>query len=69
MVATGQWSLDGLALGPTTIQAIRVPESDPIAPIAGTNPSRLGLLGTDVLSRYRAVVLGFYANHLILLGP
>ena len=61
-VSVGSWSVAGLGLAPQTLTAATLPDF-------GTPGQPVGLLGSDVLSRFGAVRLDFVAQTLTLGGP
>jgi hypothetical protein len=61
-VTVGSWSVAGVALTPQTLTAATLPDF-------GTPGQAVGLLGSDVLSRFGAVRLDFRAQTLTLGGP
>ncbi|HVT42337.1 MAG TPA: aspartyl protease family protein [Acidimicrobiales bacterium] len=61
-VSSGSWSLDGVALAPQQLTAATLPQ-------VGGKGEPVGLLGSDVLSRFGAVRIDFGAGRLVLPGP
>jgi hypothetical protein len=61
-VSSGSWSLDGVALAPQQLTAATLPQ-------VGGRGEPVGLLGSDVLSRFGAVRIDFAAGQLVLPGP
>jgi hypothetical protein len=61
-VSVGAWSLDGVALAPQQLTAARLPQM-------GGKGEPVGLLGSDVLSRFGALRIDFDADALVLPGP
>ena len=61
-VASGAWSLSGVALAPQQLTAATLPQ-------IGGKDEPDGLLGSDVLARFGAVRIDFEAGALILPGP
>ena len=60
-VASGSWSLEGVALSPQQLTAATLPQ-------IGGKGEPLGLLGSDVLARFGAVRIDFAARALLLPG-
>lgn len=60
-VSSGSWSLDGVALAPQELTAATLPQ-------IGGKGEPVGLLGSDVLSRFGAVRIDFTAGALVLPG-
>ena len=60
-VASGSWSLDGVALSPQQLTAATLPQ-------IGGQGEPVGLLGSDVLARFGAVRIDFAARALLLPG-
>jgi Aspartyl protease len=60
-VASGSWSLDGVALSPQQLTAATLPQ-------IGGKGEPVGLLGSDVLARFGAVRIDFAARALLLPG-
>jgi hypothetical protein len=58
----GHWSLEGVELAPQTLMSATLPQ------IGGTGEP-VGLLGSDVLSRFGAVRIDFAAGDLLLPAP
>jgi Aspartyl protease len=61
-VTVGSWNVEGLALAPQQLTAATLPE-------IGGKGEPMGLLGSDVLSRFGAVRIDFTAGALVLPGP
>ena len=61
-VSVGSWSLDGVPLAPQQLTAARLPQ-------IGGSGEPMGLLGSDVLSRFGAVRVDFHVGALVLPGP
>jgi gag-polyprotein putative aspartyl protease/Aspartyl protease len=61
-VSVGAWSLDGVALAPQQLTAATLPQM-------GGKGEPVGLLGSDVLSRFGGVRIDFDAGALVLPGP
>ncbi len=61
-VSVGAWSLDGVALAPQQLTAATLPQM-------GGKGEPVGLLGSDVLSRFGAVRIDFDPGALVLPGP
>jgi Aspartyl protease len=61
-VASGSWSLAGVALAPQQLTAATLPQ-------VGGKGEPDGLLGSDVLGRFGAVRIDFHAGALTLAGP
>jgi hypothetical protein len=61
-VSVGQWSLEGVDLAPQTLTSATLPQ-------VGGKGEPVGLLGSDVLSRFGAVRIDFAAGVLVLPGP
>jgi hypothetical protein len=61
-VSVGAWSLDGVALAPQELTAATLPQM-------GGQGEPVGLLGSDVLSRFGGVRIDFGAGALVLPGP
>jgi predicted aspartyl protease len=61
-VSVGTWSLDGVALAPQQLTAATLPQM-------GGKGEPVGLLGSDVLSRFGGVRVDFHAGTLVLPGP
>jgi hypothetical protein len=61
-VASGPWSLEGVALAPQQLTAATLPQ-------IGGNGEPMGLLGSDVLARFGAVRIDFAGHALLLAGP
>jgi predicted aspartyl protease len=61
-VSVGQWSLEGLDLAPQQLTSAALPQ-------IGGKGEPVGLLGSDVLSRFGAVRIDFAAGDLLLPGP
>jgi Aspartyl protease len=61
-VALKTWSVAGVALSPQTLTAATLPDF-------GTPGQPVGLLGSDVLSRFGAVRIDFVAQTLTFAGP
>ncbi len=61
-VSVGAWSLDGVALAPQQMTAATLPQM-------GGKGEPVGLLGSDVLSRFGGVRIDFDAGALVLPGP
>jgi predicted aspartyl protease len=61
-VAVASWALDGVALAPQQLTAATLPQ-------IGGKGEPDGLLGSDVLARFRAVRIDFGAGALVLPGP
>ncbi len=61
-VTVDAWSLDGVALAPQTLTAATLPQ-------IGGKGEPVGLLGSDVLSRFGAVRIDFTTGALVLPGP
>ncbi len=61
-VSVGAWSLDGVELEPQQLTAGTLPQM-------GGKGEPVGLLGSDVLSRFGAVRIDFDAGALVLPGP
>lgn len=61
-VTVGQWSLEGVDLAPQELTSATLPQ-------IGGKGEPVGLLGSDVLSRFGAVRLDFAAGDLLLPGP
>ena len=61
-VSVGAWSLDGIALSPQQLTAATLPQM-------GGKGEPVGLLGSDVLSRFGAIRIDFGAGTLVLPGP
>jgi predicted aspartyl protease len=60
-VSVGDWSLDGVALSPQQLTAATLPQM-------GGKGEAVGLLGSDVLSRFGAIRIDFGTGDLILPG-
>ena len=60
-VASGPWSLEGVALAPQQLTAATLPQ-------IGGKGEPVGLLGSDVLARFGAVRIDFAARALLLPG-
>ena len=60
-VASGSWSLEGVALSPQQLTAATLPQ-------IGEKGEPVGLLGSDVLARFGAVRIDFAARALLLPG-
>ena len=61
-VSVGTWSLDGIALSTQQLTAATLPQM-------GGKGEPVGLLGSDVLSRFGAIRIDFGAGALVLPGP
>lgn len=61
-VSVGQWSLEGVNLAPQELTSATLPQ-------IGGKGEPVGLLGSDVLSRFGAVRIDFAAGDLLLPGP
>jgi hypothetical protein len=61
-VSVGTWSLDGIALSAQQLTAATLPQM-------GGKGEPVGLLGSDVLSRFGAIRIDFGAGELIVPGP
>jgi predicted aspartyl protease len=61
-VSVHAWSLDGIALSPQQLTAATLPQM-------GRKGEPVGLLGSDVLSRFGAVRIDFAAGTLVVPGP
>ena len=61
-VSVGSWSLDGVSLAPQQLTAATLPQM-------GGKGEPVGLVGSDVLSRFGAVRVDFAAGALVLPGP
>jgi Aspartyl protease len=61
-VSVGGWSLEGLDLAPQQLTSATLPQ-------IGGKGEPVGLLGSDVLSRFGAVRIDFAAGDLLLPGP
>jgi hypothetical protein len=61
-VSVGAWSLDGVGLAPQQLTAATLPQM-------GGAGEPVGLLGSDVLSRFGGVRIDFAAGALVLPGP
>ena len=61
-VSVGQWSLEGVDLAPQELTSATLPQ-------IGGKGEPVGLLGSDVLSRFGAVRIDFAAGDLLLPGP
>jgi len=61
-VSVASWSLDGVPLDPQQLTAARLPQM-------GGKGEPVGLLGSDVLSRFGAVRVDFRGGALVLAGP
>jgi hypothetical protein len=61
-VTVGAWSLDGVALSGQELTAATLPQM-------GGKGEAVGLLGSDVLSRFGALRIDFAAGALVLPGP
>jgi hypothetical protein len=61
-VSVGAWSLDGIALSGQQLTAATLPQM-------GGKGEAVGLLGSDVLSRFGALRIDFGAGALVLPGP
>jgi Aspartyl protease len=61
-VSSGSWSLDGVVLASQQLTAATLPQ-------VGGKGEPVGLLGSDVLSRFGAVRIDFAAGALVLPGP
>jgi hypothetical protein len=61
-VAVGSWSLDGVTLAPQQLTAATLPQ-------IGGKGEPVGLIGSDVLSRFGAVRIDFSPGALVLPGP
>ena len=61
-VSVGAWSLDGVELAPQQLTAATLPQM-------GGKGEPVGLLGSDVLSRFGGVRIDFDAGALVLPGP
>lgn len=61
-VSVSQWSLEGVALAPQQLTSATLPQ-------IGGKGEPVGLLGSDVLSRFGAVRIDFTAGDLLLPGP
>jgi hypothetical protein len=60
-VASGSWSLEGIALDPQQFTAATLPQ-------IGGKGEPMGLLGSDVLARFGAVRIDFASHALLLAG-
>jgi hypothetical protein len=60
-VSVGDWSLDGVALSPQQLTAATLPQM-------GGKGEAVGLLGSDVLSRFGGIRIDFASGDLILPG-
>lgn len=61
-VSVSQWSIEGVNLAPQELTSATLPQ-------IGGNGEPVGLLGSDVLSRFGAVRIDFAAGVLLLPGP
>lgn len=61
-VSVDQWSLEGVDLAPQPLTSATLPQ-------IGRKGQPVGLLGSDVLSRFGAVRIDFAAGELLLPGP
>jgi len=61
-VSVDSWNVEGLALAPQRLTAATLPQ-------IGGKGEPMGLLGSDVLSRFGAVRIDFTAGALVLPGP
>jgi hypothetical protein len=61
-VSVASWNVEGLTLAPQQLTAATLPE-------IGGKGEPMGLLGSDVLSRFGAVRIDFRAGALVLPGP
>jgi predicted aspartyl protease len=61
-VSVGEWSLDGVTLSSQQLTAATLPQM-------GGKGEAVGLLGSDVLSRFGAIRIDFASSDLILPGP
>jgi hypothetical protein len=61
-VSVGSWSLDGVPLSPQQLTAATLPQM-------GGQGEPVGLLGSDVLSRFGAIRVDFGAGTMVLPGP
>ena len=61
-VSVAQWSLEGVGLAPQELTSATLPQ-------IGGKGEPVGLLGSDVLSRFGAVRIDFAAGDLVLPGP
>ncbi len=61
-VAVSSWSLDGVTLAPQQLTAATLPQ-------IGGKGEPVGLIGSDVLSRFGAVRIDFASGALVLPGP
>ena len=61
-VTVGSWSLDGVTLSPQQLTAATLPQ-------IGGKGEPVGLIGSDVLSRFGAVRIDFSPGALVLPGP
>ena len=61
-VSVGSWSLDGVELAPQQLMAATLPQM-------GRKGEPVGLLGSDVLSRFGGVRIDFDTGALVLPGP
>jgi gag-polyprotein putative aspartyl protease len=61
-VSVGAWSLDGVELAPQQLTAATLPQM-------GGKGEPVGLLGSDVLSRFGGIRIDFDAGALVLPGP
>jgi hypothetical protein len=61
-VSVGSWNVEGFALAPQQLTAATLPE-------IGGKGEPMGLLGSDVLSRFGSVRVDFAAGALVLPGP
>ncbi len=61
-VAVDSWSLDGVTLAPQELTAATLPQ-------IGGKGEPVGLIGSDVLSRFGAVRIDFASRALVLPGP
>ena len=61
-VSVGAWSLDGVDLAPQQLTAATLPQM-------GGKGEPVGLLGSDVLSRFGAIRIDFDGGGLVLPGP
>jgi len=61
-VSVATWSLDGVPLAPQQLTSARLPQ-------IGGRGEPMGLLGSDVLSRFGAVRVDFQRNALVVPGP
>ena len=61
-VSVGRWSLEGVDLAPQALTSATLPQ-------IGGKGEPVGLLGSDILSRFGAVRIDFAAGELLLPGP